>query len=753
MKLFEYRPKEYVDVNPDLPLEFMQTQVTNSQNKYDNQVKAINETADNFMKLNPGLFTKDEYERIKNKYTTQIENLTKELSTYGDVASIVPQYSKLVSDIAFDPNIKSLNQDYLAYQQHLKFMQENPNAIDLSTEGPQYGPNQPLDLSRYRGVKPEDSIKEIRDVVLKDFKPYKDVLTNKWNIVDPRDGHIISGNTEQEVTYLAKDRIAKAFEDYYPAWAANAAGKSEYDMRRLSNNDLSIYQDETKGRELYNKLWKPYEQAAYTQTSQQQQNISGGNNNSNATRPPTPPTPPKVESSQSTTEQYGYNQIGFIYGDPNNSPINSAETFDLHLSNIQKAKDDLFKQASILKAKGDLAGSNATIDKWHLLDDRLKIDKAWKQKIEGDLYGKSSNPVDVVRANKKYAAYVASMLIGDESKPGMFDSLEQKQDWEKALNSEEELKKYIVKYNVKEANIHAADIDKFLNGDPEWVGIKNNIYTNALGKDSYEARKGEKYKQYLDFQTSGHSYIVGDDTRKEVDVLALSLFNSGKKPKDPLTDKEIGDFPEFMEKLYSHKKTDGSYAFDHFSYEILMDDKDGPVLIVTGIDPSGKNNIVEYKLEDTPQIRGVLAKLAPNEVGINSSFIEAAKTLQDGSNRTGNFTIDRVGGTSDKHKFTKMPIGDGKFMIKDDKTGVLYNDLHALISAKHLEAFETDANHVAAAQILSNKIDEAVRSGDSERVKQATDNYQNYMNKHKNVETPDASGKGQPQTQGNSLGW
>ena len=122
MKLFDYKPIEYVDVNPDLPLEFMQSQVTNAQNKYDAQTKAINETAANFMKLNPGLYTREEYERIKNKYTAQIENLTGELSKYGDVASIVPQYSKLVSDISFDPGIKSLNQDYLAYQEHLKFM-------------------------------------------------------------------------------------------------------------------------------------------------------------------------------------------------------------------------------------------------------------------------------------------------------------------------------------------------------------------------------------------------------------------------------------------------------------------------------------------------------------------------------------------------------------------------------------------------------------------------------------------------------
>lgn len=746
MKLFDYKPIEYVDVNPNLPLEFMQTQVTNSQNRYDAQVKAINETADNFMKLNPGLYTREEYDRIKNKYTSQIENLTKELSTYGDVGSIVPQYSKLVSDIAFDPSIKALNQDYLAYQAHLKFMQENPGAIDLSGEGPQYGPTQALELNRYRGVKPEDSIKEIKDTILKDFKPYKDVNTNKWHITDPRDGSIISGNTEQEVTYFAKDRIAKAFEDYYPAWAANAAGKSEYDMRRLSNNDLSVYQDEAKGRELYNKLWKPYEQAAYTQTSQQQQQVSGG---ANATKPTTTPTTQsnKIESSQSTTEQYGYDQLGTIYNDPNNSRINSYETMNKHLTNIQIDKDKLYKQASILLGKGDKVGSDAILKQWHALDERWKVDTAWKKAIEGNLYGK----IDAAASTS--AMLKANTFLQENILEGYGTPEEARKVFEDMYNNREN--SYM--YQAMKAK-HTTPIGFYGTFDDMLEAWKKNSDKIFMENVPGGKEVTEKYNKYLDYQTSGHSYIVGKDTREEVDVLALSLFNSGKKPKDPLTDKEIGSFEEFQNQLFSHKKTDGTYAFDHLSYEVLMDEKDGPVLIVTGIDPVGKNNIVEYKLEDAPNIRILLGKLAPNEKGINASFIEAAQTMKNGNNRKGNFNIDRVGGKLDKHEFTKMPIGDGKFMYKDDKTGALYNDLHALISAKHVQAFEEDANHVAAAQILSNKIDQARQLGDPVAIKAAVDAYQTYMDRHKGTEantksTESSSGKQQPQTQGNSLGW
>jgi hypothetical protein len=738
MKLFEYKPTEYVDVNPDLPLEFMQTQVTNAQNKYDAQNKAINETAANFMKLNPGLFTREEYERIKDKYTTQIENLTGELSKYGDVASIVPQYSKLVSDISFDPSIKALNQDYLAYQEHLKFMAENPNAIDLSAEGPQYSADQPLDLSRYRGVKPEDSIKEIRDVILKDFKPNKDVVTNKWHITDPRDGSVITGSTEQEVTELAAPRIAQAFEDYYPAWVANTTGKAEYDMRRLSNNDLSVYQDEAKGRELYNKLWEPYKQAAYRQVSQQQQQVTGGANAGKAPATTPPPQPPDI-SPQSTTEQYGYNQLGSIYGDPDNASINSYETMNKHLTNLQDAKNKLFAQANLLNAKGDKIGADASMVKWHALDERFKVDHAWKKAIEAELYGKiepKAHANAVIKAN----TFLQKELLGDYGTPEeakkMFDDMYTNRD-----NS------YM--YQTMAAK-HTSPVGFSYTFDEQldaWKKEYDKIYMDSVpgGKEIVE-----KYKKYLDFSTSGHSYIVGEDTRKEVDVLALSLFNSGKKPKDPLTDKEINSFPEFQKQLFSHKKDDGSYLFDHFSYEVLMDEKDGPVLIVTGIDPSGKNNIVEYDLKDTPNIRALLGKLSPKEAVINSSFIEATQTMKAGNNRKGDFSIGRVGGKTDKHEFTKMPVGDGKFMYKDAE-GTLHDNLYALITSKHAAAYMEDSNHVAAAQILSSKVDQAIQSGDPVLIQKATNDYKTYMDLHKNDVS---SGKQQPQTQqGQDLGW
>jgi hypothetical protein len=49
-----------------------------------------------------------------------------------------------------------------------------------------------------------------------------------------------------------------------------------------------------------------------------------------------------------------------------------------------------------------------------------------------------------------------------------------------------------------------------------------------------------------------------------------------------------------------------------------------------------------------------------------------------GSNRKGDFSIGRVGGKTDKHEFTKMPVGDGLFMYKDAE-GALHDNLYALI--------------------------------------------------------------------------
>ena len=182
-----------------------------------------------------------------------------------------------------------------------------------------------------------------------------------------------------------------------------------------------------------------------------------------------------------------------------------------------------------------------------------------------------------------------------------------------------------------------------------------------------------------------------------------------------------------------------------------MDEKDGPVLIVTGINPTGKNNIVEYELKDTPDIRILLGKLAPNEAVINTSFIEATQTMKAGNNRKGDFSIGRVGGKTDKHEFTKMPVGDGLFMYKD-ADGALHDNLYALITSKHAAAYMEDSNHVAAAQILSSKIDQAKESKDPAQLEKAINDYKTYMDSHKNDAS---SGKQNPQSkeQGQDLGW
>jgi len=112
MELFKYNPTPYVNTQVDLPLALMQGQLEIKQKEFDAQSMAVDKAAENFLKINPGDLTKEAYERVKQQYLPQLEKIRDTLHQTGNVSMAAPDLSKFTMNLAADPEVKNIMQDY-----------------------------------------------------------------------------------------------------------------------------------------------------------------------------------------------------------------------------------------------------------------------------------------------------------------------------------------------------------------------------------------------------------------------------------------------------------------------------------------------------------------------------------------------------------------------------------------------------------------------------------------------------------------
>ncbi len=122
MNLFQYTPQVYKGTQVDLPLDFIYKQLETKQKEFDLQNAAVDKAAENFLKITPGMLTKDAYDRVKQQYLPQLEKIRDTLVTTGNVSMAAPELSRFTTSLAADSEVKKIMQDAEAtklYQQGL----------------------------------------------------------------------------------------------------------------------------------------------------------------------------------------------------------------------------------------------------------------------------------------------------------------------------------------------------------------------------------------------------------------------------------------------------------------------------------------------------------------------------------------------------------------------------------------------------------------------------------------------------------
>jgi len=271
MELFKYNPTPYVNTQVDLPLDLMQGQLEIKQKEFDLQSAAVDKAAENFMKINPGRLTTEQYERIKNQYLPQLEKIRDTLHQTGNVSMAAPELSKFTMKLAADSEVKNIMEDYKLTEAYNKNLQEGKYTDKVfaglyDAEGkprPQLGQGQMTSGAYYAPMQYTDPITSLLPEAEK-FKAdvIEDIISNpnKYNVIQ---------TDEVTVENLANERVRQWANERLPSWKQhpenqayfwNATGyKPEtftpemWDQNVAKNiADLLAYKKVTRARSFHN---------------------------------------------------------------------------------------------------------------------------------------------------------------------------------------------------------------------------------------------------------------------------------------------------------------------------------------------------------------------------------------------------------------------------------------------------------------------------------------------------------------------
>ena len=209
MNLFRYNPTPFVNTQVDLPLDFIQGQLETKQKEFDLQNAAVDKAAENFLKMNHGMLTKDAYDRVMKQYLPQLEKIRDTLVSTGNVSMAAPELSKFTMNLAADPEVKKIMEDRALTDLHQKALAEGKySEYDY---GLLYGPNgefihpqlqkgQSLNPLAYAPSKYNDPVDLLKEDVQK-FKAEMDDEMTEWR---DKDGRLMF-----DKKYLKNDEIPK----------------------------------------------------------------------------------------------------------------------------------------------------------------------------------------------------------------------------------------------------------------------------------------------------------------------------------------------------------------------------------------------------------------------------------------------------------------------------------------------------------------------------------------------------------------
>jgi hypothetical protein len=228
MELFKYNPTPYVNTQVDLPLNFLQGQLEVKQKEFDSQTMAVDKAAENFLKINPGMLTAEAYERVKSQYLPQIENIRDTLHQTGNIAMAAPALSKFTMNLAADPEVKNIMEDYKLTQAHNQAMQEGrytklmlPGLYNKEgKQRAQVGPGQTVQSSWYAPYEHVDPVEALRPEI-KDLNARIDEGSFSW--YNPATNETITDRTKLKI--LKPQIIAGYVRDRKNAFLASPESK------------------------------------------------------------------------------------------------------------------------------------------------------------------------------------------------------------------------------------------------------------------------------------------------------------------------------------------------------------------------------------------------------------------------------------------------------------------------------------------------------------------------------------------------
>lgn len=399
MNLFRYNPTPFVNTQVDLPLDFIQGQLETKQKEFDLQNAAIDKAAENFLKITPGMLTKDAYERVKQQYLPQLEKIRDTLVSTGNVSMAAPELSKFTMNLAADSEVKKIMEDRALTDLHQKALAEGKySEYDY---GLLYGPNgefihpqlqkgQSLNPLAYAPSKYNDPVDLLKEDVQK-FKAEMDDKMTEWR---DKDGRLITDSVTIE--QLKKERIA----DYVRERKEGILNNPNY---RAWKYKLTQSGSQPMTDELYDQaVTNPLLNYAYTQVKRDRQvtNPVAAATGTSPTKTQTGPTSPENKESNNLLYTSTATGKSEVFRDFNNTrSLENPDELFAEINNVNK------KQAESFKIITGLTGINSAITPQNFKTVQDYHNKYYRLNDEGHLIKKSIRELYTNPTAEQVAAY------------------------------------------------------------------------------------------------------------------------------------------------------------------------------------------------------------------------------------------------------------------------------------------------------------------------------------------------------------
>ena len=399
MNLFQYTPQVYKGTQVDLPLDFIYKQLETKQKEFDLQNAAVDKAAENFLKINPGMLTKDAYDRVKQQYLPQLEKIRDTLVTTGNVSMAAPELSKFTMNLAADSEVKNIMEDYALTQRYNQALQEGKYTDKIfaglrgpdGTPRPQLGPGEMTSSAYYAPMQFTDPVKSILPEAEK-FKAdvVEDIRTNpnKYGILQ---------TDSVTVEKVADEEVRKFVNDRYSSWRQDPQNQGYF--WNATNYKPQDYKPDQWNADVATPISNLL---GYTKVTQDRSfhNIPTPTTTTNSTKTSQGPTSPDNKESNNLLYTSTATGKAEVFRDFNNA--RSLENVDEAYAEINKVNG---MQAESFRFIANATGINGAITPQNFKAVQDYHNKYYRLNDEGHLIKKSIRELYTNPTSEQVAAY------------------------------------------------------------------------------------------------------------------------------------------------------------------------------------------------------------------------------------------------------------------------------------------------------------------------------------------------------------